>query len=59
MTHAGYVIAGYAVTFGALGAYVAWMAVRSRALARSSARALVDSGTHAAPPAPDRPVQQS
>lgn len=30
----GYVVAGYAVTLGGLGAYAAWLVRRSRALAR-------------------------
>lgn len=34
MTHAGYIAAGYTITFGAIGAYVAWLGARRRAVAR-------------------------
>ncbi len=34
MTHVGYLVAGYSITFGAIGGYVAWLSVRKRALAR-------------------------
>ncbi|MDQ6927159.1 MAG: CcmD family protein [Actinomycetota bacterium] len=34
MTHVGYLIAGYAITFGAVGSYVALLGLRRRALAR-------------------------
>jgi heme exporter protein CcmD len=34
MTHLGYLIGGYGVTFAALAGYVAWMRARTRALAR-------------------------
>ena len=34
VTHFGYLVAGYSITFGAIGGYVAWLAVRRRALAR-------------------------
>ncbi len=32
MTHAGYVFAGYGITFGALGAYALWIVARGRRL---------------------------
>jgi CcmD family protein len=35
MTDAGYVAAGYCITFGAIGAYVAWLGARRRAVARA------------------------
>ena len=34
MTHVGYLIAGYGITFGVLGSYAAWIAGKKRALAR-------------------------
>jgi len=34
VTHFGYLIAGYALTFGALGGYAAWILSRRRKLAR-------------------------
>lgn len=34
MTDAGYVIAGYSIVFGVLGAYVARMLLRGRALSK-------------------------
>ncbi len=34
MTHFGYLVAGYTVTFGALAGYAAWILSRRRALAR-------------------------
>lgn len=30
MTHAGYLAAGYSVTFGAIAAYAAWVGLRRR-----------------------------
>ncbi len=34
MTHFGYLVAGYTVTFGALAGYAAWILSRRRTLAR-------------------------
>lgn len=34
MTNGGYVFAGYAIVFGALASYVAWMLRRGRALSK-------------------------
>jgi hypothetical protein len=34
MTDAGYLVAGYSVTFAVLAAYAAWIVGRKRALAR-------------------------
>ena len=34
MTHFGYLVAGYALTFGALASFAAWTLARRRALAR-------------------------
>jgi CcmD family protein len=34
MTHVGYLVAGYSITFAAIGGYVTWLTVRSRAVAR-------------------------
>lgn len=52
MTHVGYVVAGYTITFGAVAVYAAWVMVKTRALTRSSAPGLVDQVSHAPP---DRP----
>jgi CcmD family protein len=41
VTYLGYLVAGYSITFGAIGSYVAWLGVRRRALARE----LVDERT--------------
>ena len=32
MTHVGYLVAGYGITFGSLGAYAAWVVRRRQAL---------------------------
>lgn len=34
VTHFGYLVAGYSITFGAIGGYIAWLSVRRRSLAR-------------------------
>ena len=34
MTHVGYLVGGYGVTFGVLAGYAAWVVARRRALAR-------------------------
>ena len=34
MTNAGYVFAGYGITFGTIALYVAWMLRRGRALSK-------------------------
>lgn len=44
VSHFGYLVAGYSITFGAIGGYVAWLGIRRRTLARQM---------HAG--APDRP----
>ena len=36
MTHTGYLIGGYGVTFGVIAAYAAWVVARGRALAREA-----------------------
>lgn len=35
MTHVGYIVAAYLVTFGAIAAYAAWVLARSRAVGRA------------------------
>ena len=35
MTHVGYLVAGYGLTFGALGAYAAWVLRRRRMVTRT------------------------
>lgn len=35
VTHFGYLVAGYSITFGAIGGYVAWLGLRRRALAQA------------------------
>jgi len=35
MTHVGYLVAGYSITFGAVAVYVAWVVARSRSLSRA------------------------
>ncbi len=34
MTHVGYLVAGYTITFGAIAAYAAWVVARSKSAAR-------------------------
>lgn len=34
MTHAGELMAAYSITFGAIGAYAAWLAAKRRAIRR-------------------------
>ena len=36
MTHTGYLIGGYGVTFGVLAGYAAWVVARRRTLAREA-----------------------
>jgi CcmD family protein len=35
VSHFGYLVAGYSITFGAIGGYVAWLGIRRRSLARA------------------------
>ena len=37
MTHTGYLVGGYGVTFAVLAGYAAWVVARGRALAREVA----------------------
>jgi len=36
VTHFGYLIAGYSITFGVIGIYVTWLGLRQRALTRAA-----------------------
>ncbi|HUQ63198.1 MAG TPA: hypothetical protein VM121_05560 [Acidimicrobiales bacterium] len=36
VTHFGYLVAGYSITFGAIGGYAAWLVLRQRALGRAA-----------------------
>jgi CcmD family protein len=45
VTHLGYLIAGYSITFGAIGGYVAWLGIRQRAVRR----AVADDGSRREP----------
>jgi CcmD family protein len=38
VTHLGYLVAGYSITFGAIGGYVAWLGLRRRAVSRVVSR---------------------